>query len=97
MIEHPCPSLKTGEESRYTVPPSMGQLSLLLGIDLVKDKRTKKPNISLASEIVKKSLNNGLIIRSCGRYSNVLLLSPPLTLSYGQAKIAYETLSSLMD
>jgi len=70
---------------------------LLIGVELVKDKKTKKPASEDSSKIVKAAYENGLLVRSVGRYRNVLLLGPPLTISLEQTEKAIEILDRLIN
>ncbi len=70
---------------------------LLIGVELVTDKITKKPASEDASKIVKAARENGLLIRSVGRYQNVLLLGPPLTISLEQTQMALGVLDRLIN
>jgi 4-aminobutyrate aminotransferase len=51
---------------------------LMLGAELVKDRKTKKPADTEATEIIKKCFRNGLILITCG-YSTVRFI-PPLVI-----------------
>ena len=70
---------------------------LLIGVELVTDKITKEPASEDASKIVKAARENGLLIRSVGRYRNVLLLGPPLTISLEQTQMAIGILDRLIN
>jgi len=69
---------------------------LLIGIDLVKDKKTKKPAGEDVANIVRKALDKGFIIGTAGRYRNVLRMTPPLTLTTEQAEKAVTMLDVLI-
>jgi diaminobutyrate-2-oxoglutarate transaminase len=51
---------------------------LFLGIEYVKNKRTKEPFPEIVQEIRKKCYENGLLVEVGGHYSNVLRFLPPL-------------------
>lgn len=64
--------------------PCVGEIrsaGLMLGIELVKDKRGLIPDRMLASQIVTQALQNHLILLSGGIHRNVITLTPPLTIS----------------
>lgn len=50
----------------------------MIGIELVKDKKTKEPAKELVSKVIKLCLEQGLIIISAGIYGNVIRLLIPL-------------------
>ncbi len=58
---------------------------LMLGIELVDDRRTKKPATSERNELMKESFNRGLMLLSAGTSS--LRLAPPLILTLEQANV----------
>ncbi|MFB3163374.1 aspartate aminotransferase family protein [Neobacillus sp. 179-J 1A1 HS] len=58
---------------------------LLVGIELVKDKKTKEPlDVTLVNQVIANCKQEGLLIGKNGAtvagYNNVLTLSPPLTI-----------------
>ena len=55
-------------------------LGLMIGIELVEDRKTKAPANELANRIVDNAYRKGLLIRSMGRYGNknVIRLTPHL-------------------
>ncbi|MEM2195227.1 MAG: aspartate aminotransferase family protein [Candidatus Methanomethylicia archaeon] len=54
---------------------------LMIGMEIVKDKESKKPNKEATVEIQIKAFKKGLIIWKAGHYSNVIRLLPPLTIT----------------
>lgn len=68
-------------------------LGLMIGIELVKNKKTREP---LGSEDVGKMimglLSRGLIMVPCGRFGNVFRFMPPLVLTKEHAAKAVEIL-----
>jgi len=55
------------------------QVGLMVGIEFVTSKESKAPDADLVKAIMKKSLENGLLVISCGVFDNVIRLMPPLT------------------
>ena len=51
---------------------------LFLGLELVKDKESKKPNTELASLIQNKLKENGIIVGTDGPFVNVIKVKPPI-------------------
>ena len=54
---------------------------LLIGIELVKSKKSKEPNSKMVKDILENALNQQLILISCGIHANVIRLAPPLIIS----------------
>jgi 4-aminobutyrate aminotransferase len=56
-------------------------LGAMVAIELVKDRDPHKPDADLTKALVAKAAENGLILLSCGLYSNVIRFLVPLTAS----------------
>lgn len=95
--------LKKKLEAMMATTPMIGDVrgkGLLLGIELVVDKKSKQPvPEQVAAEVVAKCMQRGVIIgrtnRSFERFNNTLCLSPPLTLSVEQADQLIDTLNEV--
>jgi 4-aminobutyrate aminotransferase/(S)-3-amino-2-methylpropionate transaminase len=53
----------------------------MLALELVEDRETKTPAASLTSATVATARDRGLILLSCGLYSNVLRILVPIVIS----------------
>jgi 4-aminobutyrate aminotransferase/(S)-3-amino-2-methylpropionate transaminase len=56
-------------------------LGPMIGMELVKDPRSKEPAPDMAKELVGRCLEKGLIILSCGNYGNVIRTLMPLVIT----------------
>lgn len=55
---------------------------LFIGIELVSDKKTRKPlNVQLVGQILKRCEQQGVRVMSCGRYGSTIRLMPPLVIT----------------
>jgi diaminobutyrate-2-oxoglutarate transaminase len=54
---------------------------LMIGIEFVKDKKTKEPGEEIARDVRKKCYPRGLIVELGGHYNNVIRFLPPLVLT----------------
>lgn len=63
-------------------------LGLMIGVELVKDKETKKKARKETDQVVLECFKRGLLTLACG--SNSIRFSPPLVISEAQADIAFE-------
>lgn len=52
----------------------------MVAIELVKDRTTREPDKELTGRVVKRCLDKGLLILSCGNLGNVIRLLMPLTI-----------------
>ncbi len=59
---------------------------LVMGLELVKDKRTKDPAPELIRPLIGRCAQNGLIVGSVGMYGNVIRVAPPLVITQAQAE-----------
>ena len=68
-------------------------LGLMIGIELVKDRQTKKRAGDWRDTAVQKCFKKGLLILGCGE--NSLRLMPPLIVNQEQAEVALEILDEV--
>ncbi len=62
--------------------PSIGDVrgvGLMIGVEFVKDRRTKEPAEELTHELEQRAFKKGLLLLSCGR--SVIRVAPPLVLT----------------
>jgi 4-aminobutyrate aminotransferase len=67
---------------------------LMIGIELVKDKRTREPAAELRNRVETLAFERGLIVLGCGETS--LRLSPPLIVSKEEATVALDILEEAL-
>jgi len=65
---------------------------MILGVELVRDRRTKEPAAKEAAKVVYRAYELGLIVFYGGIYSNVLEITPPLTMTPAEADRGLEIL-----
>jgi len=58
---------------------------LVMGIELVKDKKTKEPAPELIRPTIDRCAENGLLVGSVGIFGNVIRVAPPLVISEAEA------------
>ena len=56
-------------------------LGPMIGMELVKNRKTKEPAVNEAKELVNRCLKKGLIILACGNYGNVIRTLMPLVIT----------------
>jgi 4-aminobutyrate aminotransferase len=58
---------------------------LVMGVELVKDKKTKEPAPDLTKKLIDIAAQNGLLIGLVGIFGNVIRVAPPLVISEAEA------------
>lgn len=66
-------------KAKYEVIGDVRGLGLLLGMELVKDRKTKEPNRDAAESVMYRALSEGLSFKVT--MGNILTLTPPLTIT----------------
>jgi 4-aminobutyrate aminotransferase len=71
--------------------PSIGEVrgkGLMIGVDFVKDRQTRKPDEKLRDRIVDEAFRYGLLLLGCGK--STIRISPPLNVTRSQIDEALE-------
>lgn len=68
-------------QARYPVIGDVRGMGLFLGIELVRDAKTKEPATALAKKINDGARSRGVLIGTEGPYDNVLKMRPPMIFS----------------
>lgn len=71
-------------------------LGLMNGVELVKSPSTRSPATETASAIRRKLLEKGILMHTCGNYSNVLRSMPSLTVEKELMETGIEIFSDVM-
>ncbi|MEW5701056.1 MAG: acetyl ornithine aminotransferase family protein [Candidatus Zixiibacteriota bacterium] len=77
--------------------PSMGDvrgLGLMIGVEFVLDRKTKKPAPKVANDIMMKAFESGLMLLTCG--PNGVRFIPPLVITRAQCEVALEILDKVI-
>jgi 4-aminobutyrate aminotransferase len=78
--------------------PLIGEVrgrGLLLGVDLVTDPESRAPAAEAAERVMYAALANGLSFKTS--MGNVLVLSPPLTITAAEMHTALDILQAAID
>lgn len=65
---------------------------LMLGVEFVKDRKTKEPATPQFLEIFEDCKNHGLLLGKGGLYGNVMRVKPPMCISSEDVDFALEVL-----
>jgi len=85
MKEHLLPFVE-----KYDCVGDVRGLGLMIGIEIIRDKRTKEPANALRNKIIHHCFNNGLLLLGCGL--NTLRICPPLVITKEHADLAIATI-----
>jgi 4-aminobutyrate aminotransferase len=66
----------------------------MLGIELVRDQRTKEKAPQLRDRVVDLAFQRGMLVLGAG--DNTIRLSPPLVVTAGQCDFALDTLEACL-
>ncbi|MGM0687791.1 MAG: aspartate aminotransferase family protein, partial [Promethearchaeati archaeon] len=84
--------LREIQERRSIIGDVRGK-GLMIGVELVKDRKTKKPAKQEAKELVANLQKKGIIVGLGGIFKNVLRIQPPLVISEDQATEVVQKMS----
>ncbi len=78
--------------------PSVGDvrgIGLMIGVEFVKDRKTKVPAETLCNRLVELAFERGLILLSCGK--SVIRIAPPLSVTRLEVDEGLENLRGSFD
>jgi alanine-glyoxylate transaminase/(R)-3-amino-2-methylpropionate-pyruvate transaminase len=83
-------------QERQTLIGEVRGMGLMLGIELVKDRKTKEPASAECSEVLEKAKNRGLLIGKGGLFGNTIRLKPPMCITKDDANFIVDCLDEVM-
>lgn len=81
-------------QERYEIIGDVRGLGPMVGIELVKDGKSKEPATDETKELVKRCYERGLIVISCGVYHNVIRTLMPLVIADDQLQRGFAILEA---
>jgi 4-aminobutyrate aminotransferase/(S)-3-amino-2-methylpropionate transaminase len=85
------------KKNRFSCIGEVRGLGAMIAVELVKDRHTMEPDAELTKKVTAKAAENGLILLSCGVYSNVLRILVPLTASDKLVDEGLDTIEKSLD
>lgn len=70
-------------------------LGLMIGMELVRDRKTREPAAELCTELTRQAWRNGLLLLACG--TSTVRFMPPLVVNCAQVDEAMEILKRSLD
>jgi alanine-glyoxylate transaminase/(R)-3-amino-2-methylpropionate-pyruvate transaminase len=86
----------TGLMDKHPLIGEVRGLGLMLGVELVKDRKTKEPAAAETAELLERTKNYGLLIGKGGLFGNVLRIKPPMCINSGDADFIVETIDKAL-
>ena len=77
-------------KKKYECVGDIRGLGAMIGIEFVKDKKTKEPDSVLTKKIILECANNGLLVEGAGTYNNVIRFLAPLAITDEQLNVGLE-------
>jgi 4-aminobutyrate aminotransferase-like enzyme len=71
-------------------------MGLVMGLEFVKDKKSKVPAPELIKIVIDTCANRGLLVGSVGMYGNVIRVAPPLVISKAEADESLEIMAGVL-
>lgn len=81
-------------QERVEIVGDVRGMGLMIGVEIVESKKSKKPSHDKREETLKKCFEKGLLMLACGK--NVLRLCPPLVLTEEQAMKGLDVLEQAL-
>ena len=79
---------------KYEIIGDVRGMGSMMGIEIVNDRKTKDPAPEKTAQLVESAWRQGLIILSCGSYSNIVRLLMPLTISTQELDDGFDLLDN---
>jgi alanine-glyoxylate transaminase / (R)-3-amino-2-methylpropionate-pyruvate transaminase len=71
-------------------------MGLMLGVELVRDRKTKEPANTEAADVLEKAKDRGLILGKGGLFGNTIRLKPPMCLTKDDADFIVDCLDEVL-
>jgi 4-aminobutyrate aminotransferase len=69
---------------------------LVMGLEFVKDAKTKEPAPDVTVEVINRCVANGLLIGRVGFYGNVIRVAPPLVITRDEAEKSCDIMEKVL-
>ena len=68
-------------QAKYPLIGDVRGMGMMQALELVRDRQTKEPAPSEASQLMERARDNGLLIGKGGLYGNVIRMAPPMNIT----------------
>lgn len=80
---------------QYPIIGDVRGKGLMIGVELIKNPKTREPAVRETHEIAEKSFQKGILLLPCGE--NVIRFSPPLVISSEEIDVGLKIFSRVLD
>jgi 4-aminobutyrate aminotransferase-like enzyme len=85
-----------GLQERHEPIGDVRGMGLFVGFELVRERATREPDASLATELVNRAATRGVLLSTDGPDHNVIKIKPPLVFSDADADRLLETVDEVL-
>ncbi len=82
---------------KYNFVGDVRGMGLVIGIEIVNDKKEKKPAVEMCKKIILRCAELGLMLGRVGMYGNVIRVAPPLVIKKEECDLAVEIFDRVMN
>ena len=90
-------STSGGPTSRSVIIGEVRGMGLMLGVELVKDAKTKEPATAETADIVEQAKQRGLLLGKGGLYGNVIRIKPPMCITKADCDFLVDCLDDCIE
>lgn len=84
-------------QEKHTIMGEVRGLGMMLGVELVRDRKTKEPANAECGQILEKCKDRGLIIGKGGLFGNTLRIKPPMCINKTDVDFLVDCLDEVME
>ena len=81
-------------QQKYDIIGDVRGQGLMIGVDLVRDRRSKEPAVAETVRIFERTKELGLVVGKSGIHGNLLRISPPLCIQESDVGFFTEVLDA---
>jgi alanine-glyoxylate transaminase / (R)-3-amino-2-methylpropionate-pyruvate transaminase len=83
-------------QDRHPLIGEVRGMGLMLGVELVRDRKTKEPATTEAADVLELAKERGLILGKGGLFGNTLRIKPPMCLTKNDAEFLVDCLDEVL-